>query len=144
MKRPTKVILMLLCLVIVLSGCRLGRQKILPKQENSHKEQVLTDNTPKTGEAVNMPPAASQTKSGNSGIMPARLRIPSLKIDAIVEPVHVLENGAMGVPENFDRVGILVPWTKPGDKGNAVISGHVDHKTGPAVFFLSEKAVPRR
>lgn len=41
----------------------------------------------------------------------------------------------MGVPPSFEKVGILTPWTKPGEPGNAVIAGHFDHYTGPAIFY---------
>lgn len=76
------------------------------------------------------------------GILPQRISIPSIKLDALVEPVGVLENGQMDVPKNFDRVGILSPWTKPGMMGNAVIAGHFDHYTGPAVFYHIRKLKP--
>ncbi len=76
------------------------------------------------------------------GIMPARLVIPAIQLDTAVEPVGVLKNGQMGVPKAFDRVGILSPWTMPGEKGNAVIAGHLDHYTGPAVFYHLRKLKP--
>ena len=40
----------------------------------------------------------------------------------------------MGVPKGFDTVGWFGEGTKPGAPGNAVMAGHVDSKTGPAVF----------
>ncbi|KMZ41144.1 MULTISPECIES: class F sortase [Bacillales] len=76
------------------------------------------------------------------GIMPTLLHIPKLNLQARVEPVGVLPNGQMDVPKAFDRVGILSPWTKPGMKGNAVIAGHFDHYTGPAVFYHLKKLKP--
>lgn len=76
------------------------------------------------------------------GIVPQRISIPSIKLDALVEQVGVLENGQMDVPKIFDRVGILSPWTRPGMMGNAVIAGHFDHYTGPAVFYHIRKLKP--
>lgn len=32
-----------------------------------------------------------------------------------------------------------MPWTKPGENGNAVIAGHFDHYTGPAIFYHLRK-----
>lgn len=75
-------------------------------------------------------------------IMPTRLQIPAVKLNAAVETVGVLENGQMGVPKAFDKVGILAPWTKPGEKGNAVMAGHFDHYTGPAVFYPLRRLKP--
>lgn len=76
------------------------------------------------------------------GIMPHRLQIPAIKLDSLIDPVGVLQNGQMDVPKAFDRVGILHPWTKPGMAGNAVIAGHFDHYTGPAVFYKLRKLQP--
>lgn len=75
-------------------------------------------------------------------IMPNLLEIPSIQLKATVEAVGLLPNGQMGVPKAFDKAGILAPWTKPGEKGNAVIAGHFDHYTGPAIFYQLRKLKP--
>ncbi|WP_100374243.1 class F sortase [Bacillus sp. FJAT-45037] len=69
------------------------------------------------------------------GIQPSRIQIPSIEVDARTEEVGVLDNGEMGVPEEIDQVGWFEPGTKPGNVGNAVMAGHVDSRTGPAIFF---------
>ncbi|TVY03343.1 class F sortase [Cohnella terricola] len=69
------------------------------------------------------------------GIVPSRLYIPSIGLHADIEPVGVLENGQMGVPNNTDKVGYLASGILPGAVGNAVMDGHVDHYKGPAIFF---------
>jgi len=71
--------------------------------------------------------------------MPNRLLIPSVRLDAPVEPVGVLPNGQMGVPKSTATVGILANGVVPGQKGNALIAGHVDSYTGPAVFYPLKK-----
>lgn len=76
------------------------------------------------------------------GFLPVSLEVPAIGLKTQVEPVGVLPNGQMGVPKNFDKVGILSPWTKPGEPGNAVIAGHLDHYTGPAVFFHLKDLTP--
>ncbi|GAK02186.1 hypothetical protein JCM19037_403 [Geomicrobium sp. JCM 19037] len=63
------------------------------------------------------------------------MTIPALDIDAPVIEVGQLENGQMGVPDNGEDVGWYEPGTQPGGAGNAVLAGHVDDRTGPAVFF---------
>ncbi|GIP23545.1 class F sortase [Paenibacillus sp. J22TS3] len=68
------------------------------------------------------------------GIVPYEISIPSVKLQARIEPVSFLKNGQMGVPHNTDRVGFL-KGVLPGNVGNAVMDGHVDTYTGPAVFF---------
>lgn len=71
----------------------------------------------------------------DEGIVPTRIQVPSIDVDAAIENVGVLENGQMGVPEDDSKVGWFEPGTKPGNKGNSVLAGHVDNYKGPAVFF---------
>ncbi|EAR66796.1 hypothetical protein B14911_27355 [Bacillus sp. NRRL B-14911] len=84
-----------------------------------------------------------QTKEEENlkGIEPAAIKIPSLGIEAPVGKVGVLENGAMGVPDDNESAGWFEPGIKPGEKGSSVIAGHVDSKAGPAVFFYLKDLV---
>lgn len=68
-------------------------------------------------------------------VTPVQIQIPKIKLDTAIEQVGVLENGQMGVPEDENQVGWFEPGVTPGSKGNAVIAGHVDSKTGPAIFY---------
>lgn len=68
----------------------------------------------------------------------ARLLIPAIGIDAPVEPVGVLSNGVLNVPQINQWTG--VGWYKdgpvPGQAGSAIIDGHLDRPGGsPAVFW---------
>ncbi|MGD6781724.1 class F sortase [Sutcliffiella horikoshii] len=74
-------------------------------------------------------------KDESISIEPHRIEIPSIGVDALVEQVGVIENGQMGVPESFETVGWYNEGPMPGERGNSVISGHVDSRNGPAVFF---------
>jgi LPXTG-site transpeptidase (sortase) family protein len=73
------------------------------------------------------------------GIIPNTLEIPSIGVKANIEHVGLLENGQMDVPQGMESVAWYEPGTKPGAPGNSVINGHVDSKTGPAVFFDLKK-----
>lgn len=68
-------------------------------------------------------------------LVPKRIIIPKLNIDTEVEAVGLDENGSMDVPSNPWTVG----WYKYGASlektGSVVIGGHLDSKTGPAVFY---------
>ncbi len=67
---------------------------------------------------------------------PVRLRIPKLDVDTVIEEVQEDSIGAMDVPKKVENIGWYSLGVKPGAKGNAVIAGHLDTKTGaPAVFF---------
>jgi sortase (surface protein transpeptidase) len=48
----------------------------------------------------------------------------------------------MGVPKNVDEVGWFEPGYKAGAKGHAVLAGHVDSLTGPAIFYNLQKVKP--
>ncbi|GGF22216.1 hypothetical protein GCM10010954_21310 [Halobacillus andaensis] len=80
-----------------------------------------------------------QQSKQDEGITPTHIKIPSIDVDAPIEQVGILDNGQMGVPENIDNVGWFEPGTKPGDPGNSVLAGHVDSKSGPAVFFYLDQ-----
>ncbi|PZE21722.1 class F sortase [Paenibacillus xerothermodurans] len=97
---------------------------------------------PNAGRFVVPDPPIPDTPPDGPSILPDRLRIPAIKLNAPVEPVGVLANGSMGVPADDRKAGILSPWTRPGQKGNAVISGHLDNRTGPAVFFYLKRLSP--
>lgn len=60
---------------------------------------------------------------------PARLTVPALGVDAVVDAVGVEPDGQMTVPAEVDRVGWYRFGPPPGGQGSAVIAGHVDSRT---------------
>ncbi len=67
---------------------------------------------------------------------PVTLRIPKLGIETHIEEVGQDEKGNMDVPKKAENVGWYSLGVMPGQKGNAVIAGHLDTQTGaPAVFY---------
>lgn len=77
----------------------------------------------------------AEEEENAKAVTPVQIQIPKIDVDTAIEQVGVLENGQMGVPEDENQVGWFEPGVTPGSKGNAVIAGHVDSKTGPAVFY---------
>lgn len=76
---------------------------------------------------------------------PARLRIPTIGVDAIVQGVGLSRtgNGAMGIPTNFKDVAWYSPGTIPGMPGSAVIDGHLDGRNvQEAVFYNLQSLKP--
>lgn len=49
------------------------------------------------------------------------------------------KDGSVNVPSNFSEPGWYVGDRSPGQKGSAVILGHVDNFHGPAAFFYLDK-----
>jgi LPXTG-site transpeptidase (sortase) family protein len=61
--------------------------------------------------------------------------IPKLDLRAEIIPVGLEENGNMASPEGKDEVGWFEPGVKPGQKGNAVLAGHLDTEEGIDAIF---------
>jgi hypothetical protein len=66
---------------------------------------------------------------------PRRIRIPAIGVSARVIPLGLNPDGTMQTPSNFSVAGWYKPWREPGERGSAVITGHVDSVSGPAVFY---------
>ena len=79
-------------------------------------------------------PTAPATDAEFSGV-PARVRIPSIGVDAPLDALHLDSTGALEPPTDFDVAGWYADGTVPGEVGPAVIAGHLDSRSGPAVFF---------
>ncbi|MDL5205166.1 class F sortase [Streptomyces sp. ALI-76-A] len=69
--------------------------------------------------------------------MPDRVRIPSIRVDAPVMAVGLDADGWVGAPppEDPNLAGWFTGAVTPGEKGTAIVVGHVDNKQGPAVFY---------
>jgi hypothetical protein len=65
---------------------------------------------------------------------PVRLRIPAIGVDTGVGTVAVDRTGALAPPSSDTEAGWWPGSSAPGAVGPAVIVGHLDSRTGPAVF----------
>jgi sortase (surface protein transpeptidase) len=66
---------------------------------------------------------------------PVRVRIAAIGMNAPLIPLGLDAHRALEVPERFDVAGWWSGGYRPGEPGPAVIAGHVDSKTGPAIFY---------
>nr|WP_128380758.1 class F sortase [Streptomyces cavernae] len=82
-----------------------------------------------------------------------RVRIPAINVDAPAMPVGLDLEGWVDAPppEDPNLAGWFTGAVTPGEKGTAVVVGHVDNQQGPAVFYGlgalkkgSRVEVPRR
>jgi hypothetical protein len=66
-----------------------------------------------------------------------RVRIPAIQVNAPVMPVGLDAAGwvAAPPPDDPNLAGWFTGAVSPGEKGTAVVVGHVDNKKGPAVFY---------
>ncbi|KAB1146730.1 class F sortase [Streptomyces luteolifulvus] len=69
--------------------------------------------------------------------VPDRVRIPSIRVDAPLLSVGLDADGwvAAPPPEDPNLAGWFTGAVSPGEKGTAVVVGHVDNTQGPAVFY---------
>nr|WP_235502633.1 MULTISPECIES: class F sortase [unclassified Kitasatospora] len=99
-------------------------------------------------------PAAAPTAGASSLAAPAvptlprsrpvRLWIPQLFVEAPFVELGLDRAGALEAPAKEDRnlVGWYRDGASPGERGSAVVAGHVDTTTGPAVFLMLHRLAP--
>ncbi|AXE79999.1 class F sortase [Streptomyces atratus] len=82
-------------------------------------------------------PSAPAVGPAMSRSVPTRLQIPSLAVKAPFTDLSIGADGRLNPPPPNDSN--LVGWFKggvtPGERGAAIVAGHVDTTTGPAVFL---------
>jgi sortase (surface protein transpeptidase) len=82
-------------------------------------------------------PARARTPSP-----PVRVEIPSIGVSSRLVRLGLNADGTMEVPRDYGRAGWFTGGAMPGQDGPAVISGHVDSKSGPAVFYRLRELRP--
>ncbi|WP_443058982.1 class F sortase [Streptomyces sp. NBC_00388] len=75
---------------------------------------------------------------------PTRLTIPTIAVDAPFTALDLGKSGRLNPPpaDNTNLVGWYRGGATPGERGAAIVAGHVDTKTGPAVFLLLRTLKP--
>lgn len=65
---------------------------------------------------------------------PVRVTIPVMNINQRLVGLRV-DHGELQVPQDYGDIGWWSDGPAPGEQGAAVLVGHVDSRTGPAVFY---------
>ncbi|MFE7603445.1 class F sortase [Streptomyces sp. NPDC057494] len=95
------------------------------------------------------PHASASSRPGKTSVSslamprsaPIRLRIPKIRVDAPFTGLKIGPTGALDPPpaDDTNLVGWQSSGISPGQRGTAIVAGHLDTKTSPAVFArLSE------
>lgn len=71
-----------------------------------------------------------------------RVDVPSLGITSSLVSLGLNPDGTLQVPERFEQAGWFTGAPTPGAPGPAIIAGHVDSKSGPAVFYRLREMRP--
>ena len=129
--RSVKLVMGLLALTVTLAlgGCGQGftsqpSQKMSPPPASSSVAHHTTN-------SVVIPAAGVKAN-------PARLLISAIGVNTFIERVGVTPGGELAVPQRqpWDDVGWYASGPRPGERGSAVIDGHLDRTGGsPAVFW---------
>jgi len=113
----------------------------------------------RVSDAASVPPApsAASTASAPAAVValtttpergdlhPTEVRLPSLGVRSALVDLDVGPDGALQPPADPDVAGWYVRGGVPGLPGPTVIAGHVDSRSGPAIFYrLDELAAGDR
>ena len=101
-----------------------------------------------------VPPTVRPLDGGSSGLPapsgvtasraapPTRIRIPAIGVDAGMVQLDERPDGTIQVPADWNTPGWYARGPAPGEAGPAVILGHLDSFTGPAVFWRLSSLQP--
>ncbi|MFG2881956.1 class F sortase [Streptomyces sp. NPDC048297] len=105
-----------------------------------HKANDAADPSPATGATAGSHIAGEPFPRS----APTRLRIPKIAVDAPFTALVLSSSGQLEPPpaDNTNLVGWYAKGVTPGEKGTAVIAGHVDTKTSAAVFANLDELEP--
>jgi LPXTG-site transpeptidase (sortase) family protein len=121
-----RVCLLAIIVALALSACGSASTSEVPKARMSH--------TISANSASTVLPIGKADPAAN----PVRLIIPAIAINAPVEGVGTQSNGDLATPTQnpWEDVGWYNLGPHPGERGSAVIDGHLDRPGGyPAVFW---------
>ncbi|WP_017548212.1 class F sortase [Salinicoccus carnicancri] len=146
-------LIFLLTMILVIAGCGNQGEQAGEETENTNEDVASETNTaeessekasedesgiePETEEEQPSTIPTEQVeilKDEREGIVPERIEIPAIDVDAPVQHLGLKDNGEMEVPDTLNDTSWYEPGYEVGAPGNAVIAGHVDDTVNPGVF----------
>lgn len=127
----------LLVSAALLSGC--ADVTALPRLAHDRLDAYFDDWATRHDDEPSQAPAALRGYAPERGVTasprPVRVRLPSVGVSSRLERLGLASDGAIQTPRAWQRAGWYRGGPRPGDAGAAVILGHVDSTSGPAVFY---------
>ncbi len=120
----------LIALALFLAGCGLS--------STAGSQSTYTSSPPSIATSAPITPTIVPTNPSKQPALPVRLLIPGIGINASIESLGILPNGDLATPTRspWTDVGWYNAGPLPGQRGSAVIDGHLDRPGGyPAVFW---------
>lgn len=87
-------------------------------------------------------PEDSGTSVPQAGLRATEVRLPTLDVRSTLVDLDVDPDGALAAPGDPNLAGWFVRGAVPGQPGPTVIAGHVDSRSGPAVFYRLDELAP--
>jgi sortase (surface protein transpeptidase) len=126
--------------VIMLGGCGVGSNgsaAVAPATSAASSEQNSTaDRVPKSVRSFR------STRRYDVVARPERIRIPVIGVNSRLQELGRNSDGTVEVPQDWNVAGWFGGGARPGQRGPAVILGHVDSRSGPAVFYRLRELTP--
>ncbi|GAA3804647.1 class F sortase [Streptomyces phyllanthi] len=110
--------------------------------------QSHTDLRPHTRPAGAAPAATRATAAAAEQTLPrsapTRLWIPEIAVDAPFTGLSLGASGRLDAPpvDDTNLVGWFLGGASPGERGSSIVVGHLDTRTGPAVFAKLRRLKP--
>ena len=112
-------------------------------------DEAGTDDTTVADDADAVPVVERPARPGGAPelaipapLPPERVLIPRIGVTSDLEELALRDDGRLAPPVDFARAGWFAAGTQPGQRGPAVIAGHVDSVQGAAVFARLEELAP--
>jgi len=87
-------------------------------------------------------PDAGPTTAPKAGVTVTHVSIPDIGVSSDIELLTLDPAGALLPPVDFNKAGWYSGGVVPGQIGPAIIAGHIDSVTAPAVFANLHKVTP--
>lgn len=112
---------------------------LIPDQASGLEAPELTGSAAEVlsvqaGASLDVPWEPNVWEPPPAGARPAGLWIPRIEVSAPMHGLGLEDDGRLEVPDMWDLAGWYEGAPRPGEPGPGVIAGHVDSRTGPAVF----------
>jgi hypothetical protein len=136
---PMRIVIASLLVAAGIAVAAMGR----PAPKDSAAAPAPTAAPPPAEPGRPLTPQIRRARVPRRAPRPVRVRIPAIGVNA---PLVVLgldtATGALRPPAGFAEAGWWGGGARPGERGPAVLAGHVDNRTGPAVFFKLPRLEP--
>ncbi len=119
-------------MVAGLSGC--AGAEASERATPSSAAPVLSAAAPRPSATPSGVPTFTSVRRYDGVALPVRLRIPEAGVDTSLIRLGLTAEGWIAAPKEWDVAGWYQGGPRPGQSGQAVIVGHIDSRSGPAVF----------